>query len=245
MTQTDVIFTLTLWGAAPFLIIFNTPIAQLDRALASEAECSGSNPDRRDLSFAQSIFVILPFAKLKKLSKKITATQVFYIYLPSPNSGSSLDWCDLKNMKTVIQRVKKASVTIDLKEKREISQGLVILAAFGKNDNTETCKRVFEKILKLRIFSNEEGKFDYSVEDIKGALLIISQFTLYGNCGRGKRPDFTGAAPYDLGKKLYEDFLDMAKKSGLKIENGEFGSDMMVEIHNDGPVTIILDSEDL
>ncbi|MCL1972661.1 MAG: D-aminoacyl-tRNA deacylase [Endomicrobia bacterium] len=144
-------------------------------------------------------------------------------------------------MKTVIQRVKKASVAIDGKEKREISKGLVVLAAFGKNDTPEECYKIFEKIKNLRIFSNEAGKFDYSVEDIKGEILIISQFTLYGDCGRGKRPDFTSAAPYALGKQLYEEFLNIALKSGLKVESGEFGADMLVEIHNDGPVTIILD----
>ena len=144
-------------------------------------------------------------------------------------------------MKTVIQRVKKASVSIDGKEKREISKGLVVLAAFGKNDTPEECSKIFEKIKNLRIFSNEDGKFDYSVEDIKGEILIISQFTLYGDCGRGKRPDFTLAAPYALGKQLYEEFLNIALKSGLKVESGEFGANMLVEIHNDGPVTIILE----
>jgi D-tyrosyl-tRNA(Tyr) deacylase len=146
-------------------------------------------------------------------------------------------------MKTVIQRVKKASVTIDGGEKRGISRGLVVLVAFGKDDTAETCKKIFEKIKNMRIFSNDEGKFDYSVDDIKGELLIVSQFTLYGDCGRGKRPDFTSAAPYALGKQLYEEFLAVALNSGLKVENGEFGEDMLVEIHNDGPVTIILDSE--
>ncbi|MDR1195169.1 MAG: D-tyrosyl-tRNA(Tyr) deacylase [Endomicrobium sp.] len=148
-------------------------------------------------------------------------------------------------MKTVIQRVKKASVIIDAKEKREIAGGLVVLAAFGKNDTKEICLKVFDKIKKLRIFSNPEGKFDYSVEDVKGGLLIISQFTLYGDCKKGKRPDFTEAAPYEAGKKLYEEFLNIAKNSGLEIKSGEFGADMLVEIHNDGPVTIIVDSENI
>jgi D-tyrosyl-tRNA(Tyr) deacylase len=148
-------------------------------------------------------------------------------------------------MKTVIQRVKKASVIIDGGEKREISRGLVVLAAFGKNDTAETCRKTFDKIKKVRIFSNDEGKFDYSVEDIKGEILIISQFTLYGNCGRGKRPDFTEAASYENGKVLYNEFLNITKSSDLKIVSGEFGADMLVEIHNDGPVTIIIDSEQI
>lgn len=148
-------------------------------------------------------------------------------------------------MKTVIQRVKKASVTINGNEKREISRGLVILAAFGKNDTVEICRKMFNKIKNLRIFPNSEGKFDLCVEDIAGDLLIISQFTLYGDCAKGKRPDFTDAAPYALGKELYEEFIDIAASSGLTISSGEFGADMLVEIHNDGPVTIIIDSEDL
>lgn len=148
-------------------------------------------------------------------------------------------------MKTVIQRVKNASVIIDGKEKREISKGLVILAAFGKDDNSEICRKMFEKIKNMRIFSNDEGKFDYSVEDVKGELLIISQFTLYGDCSRGKRPDFNSAASYGLGKQLYEDFLNIAINSGLKVYSGEFGADMLVGINNDGPVTIILDSENI
>lgn len=148
-------------------------------------------------------------------------------------------------MKTVIQRVTKASVTINASEKREISQGLVVLAGFSKNDDIAACAKVFEKIRKLRIFSNEAGKFDRSVEDINGEILIISQFTLYGNCKKGNRPDFLEAAGFEEGKKLYFEFLNIAKLSGLKTECGEFGADMLVEIHNDGPVTIIMDSNDL
>ena len=146
-------------------------------------------------------------------------------------------------MKTVIQRVKKAAVTINGKEKREISRGLAVLAAFGKDDELSDCVKTFEKIVNLRIFSNENGKFDFSLKDVNGELLIISQFTLYGECSAGKRPDFTKAAGFEKGKKLYEEFLNIAKKSGIKTESGEFGADMLVDIQNDGPVTIILDSE--
>lgn len=148
-------------------------------------------------------------------------------------------------MKTVIQRVKKASVIINGKEKRDISCGLVVLAGFSNKDNKDILNKVFDKIKKMRIFSNAEGKFDNSVEDINGELLIVSQFTLYANCKKGNRPDFLEAADFGTGKKLYDDFLNIAKQSGLKIESGEFGADMQVEIHNDGPVTIVLDSEDL
>jgi len=146
-------------------------------------------------------------------------------------------------MKTIIQRVKKASVVIDGKEKREIGQGLIVLAAFGKNDNPALCHEVFEKIKNMRIFSNSLNKMDLSVSDIKGEILIVSQFTLYANCKKGKRPDFTDAAPFAFGKELYDSFVEAAKQSELTVKTGEFGADMLLEIHNDGPVTIILDSE--
>lgn len=144
-------------------------------------------------------------------------------------------------MKSVIQRVKSAAVTIEGKEKRSISEGLAVLAAFGKNDNFEICKKSAEKLLNLRIFSNESGKFDKSVLDIKGEILIISQFTLYADCQRGKRPDFTGAAPFESAKEFYEFFIDEMRKSGLTVKSGEFGAKMLVEIQNDGPVTIVFD----
>ncbi len=148
-------------------------------------------------------------------------------------------------MKAVIQRVKKASVVINSAEKRDISTGLVVFAGFGKDDTVETGRKVFDKIKKMRIFSNENGKFDTSVEDIKGAILIISQFTLYGECKKGNRPDFMSAAPYESGKKLYAEFLAYAKTSGLSITSGEFGADMLVELQNDGPVTIVIDSDNI
>ncbi|MCL2335695.1 MAG: D-aminoacyl-tRNA deacylase [Endomicrobia bacterium] len=148
-------------------------------------------------------------------------------------------------MKTVIQRVKKAAVTINGGEKREIGEGLAVLAAFGKSDTPEICRKTFEKIRNMRIFSNSEGKFDKSVADINGALLIVSQFTLYADCKRGNRPDFMQAASFDEGKKMYEEFLKVAQSSGLKTASGEFGADMLVDIQNDGPVTIILDSENI
>ncbi|MDR1941905.1 MAG: D-tyrosyl-tRNA(Tyr) deacylase [Endomicrobium sp.] len=146
-------------------------------------------------------------------------------------------------MRVVLQRVKKAAVIINSGEKREIGEGLAVLAAFGKNDTPFKCVKMFEKIKSLRIFSNEDGKFDKSLEDIKGSLLIVSQFTLYADCKRGKRPDFTGAALYKDGKILYEEFLNAARASSLNVVTGKFGADMLVELQNDGPVTIILDSD--
>jgi D-tyrosyl-tRNA(Tyr) deacylase len=145
-------------------------------------------------------------------------------------------------MKTVIQRVKTASVIIEGKQKSEIGHGLVLLCAFGKDDDIVGCNKVLDKIINLRIFSNGEGKFDKSVKDAGGALLIVSQFTLYADCAKGKRPNFTGAANYEQGKRLYDEFLKYANTLCLEVKSGEFGADMLVNIQNDGPVTIILSS---
>jgi len=141
-------------------------------------------------------------------------------------------------MRAVIQRVKKAKVF-----DREISQGLVVFVAITHEDTEEDAKKLSDKILNLRIFPNEEGKFDFSVIDIEGEILIVSQFTLYGDCSKGRRPDFTQAASPEKARKLYEKFVEYMKNSGLKVVTGEFQSTMLVEIHNDGPVTLIIDSK--
>lgn len=146
-------------------------------------------------------------------------------------------------MKAVIQRVKKASVSYG-KVSKSIGQGLVVLLGIGKGDSEAAAEWLSEKILNLRIFADEKGKFNYSVSDIKGGLLIVSQFTLYGDCDKGRRPDFTSAELPALAEELYEKFVEAAGKSGLKIETGKFAADMLVEIHNDGPVTIIIDSKE-
>ena len=143
-------------------------------------------------------------------------------------------------MKTVIQRVKRAAVTIDGKQKREIGQGLVIFVGFGAGDDCLDLDKTLKKIADMRIFSKGEKHFELSIRDIKGALLIVSQFTLYGDCAKGNRPDFSKAMPFKQAKERYDDFVAKAKSLGLHIETGEFGADMLVEIENDGPVTILL-----
>jgi len=148
-------------------------------------------------------------------------------------------------MRAVIQRVEKAAVTINHKERREISTGLVILLGVGKNDRKEIIPKFAEKIVNLRIFSNPEEKFDYSLLDIKGEILIISQFTLYADCAGGRRPDFTAAARPEIAEEFYQMFINEIKKYSLKVVTGEFASQMLVEIFNDGPVTITLDSDNL
>ncbi len=140
-------------------------------------------------------------------------------------------------MRAVIQRVKKAKVF-----DREISEGLVVFVAITHTDTEEDAKRLADKILNLRIFPNEEGKFDFSVIDIEGEVLVVSQFTLYGDCSKGRRPDFTKSAKPEQAKELYEKFVKYIKGSGLKVVTGEFQTIMLVEIHNDGPVTLIVDT---
>jgi D-tyrosyl-tRNA(Tyr) deacylase len=147
-------------------------------------------------------------------------------------------------MKIVIQRVTSASVTINSAEKREINKGLVVLLGIGLYDTSETCRRVADKILALRIFPNEDGKFSKSITDINGELLVVSQFTLYGDTTRGRRPDFTAAARPEQAITLYEEFVKCLKASPLKVVTGEFAADMLVNINNDGPVTIIIDTEE-
>jgi D-tyrosyl-tRNA(Tyr) deacylase len=146
-------------------------------------------------------------------------------------------------MKTVIQRVKKGVLYVENEKRGEIDTGLVILVAVEQDDTEKDCEYLVGKILSMRIFENLHGKMDNSVSDINGALMIISQFTLCGNCKRGNRPDFTEAAPPNKALLLYNNFLEMFNLSGLKVVSGEFGKHMLVEIHNDGPVTILLNSK--
>jgi D-tyrosyl-tRNA(Tyr) deacylase len=143
-------------------------------------------------------------------------------------------------MKTVIQRVKRAAVTIDGNEKRTIAQGLVIFVGFGIDDDILDLDKTIKKIAEMRIFSKDEKNFELSLKDIKGSLLIVSQFTLYGDCAKGHRPDFSKAMPFKPAKERYDDFVTKAKNLGLTVETGEFGADMLIEIENDGPVTILL-----
>jgi D-tyrosyl-tRNA(Tyr) deacylase len=144
-------------------------------------------------------------------------------------------------MKAVIQRVTSASVVVDGRTAGKIGQGILVLLGVEKGDRETQADWLAEKIVGLRIFSDEAGKMNRSVQDCGGSLLVVSQFTLAGNCAKGKRPSFDTAAPAEEGKRLYEYFVQAARRAGLPIETGIFQADMQVSLVNDGPVTFILE----
>lgn len=146
-------------------------------------------------------------------------------------------------MRAVVQRVKKAKVTVEGEIVGEIGMGLMVLLGVGKEDSEKDLEYLKEKVLNLRIFNDEEGKMNNSLIDIGGELLVVSQFTLYGDARKGKRPGFSDAANPETANFMYEQFIKSAKESGIKTENGKFGADMDVEFINWGPVTILLDSK--
>lgn len=145
-------------------------------------------------------------------------------------------------MRAVVQRVKSSKVTVDNKVVGEISKGINVLIGISENDTIEDLKYIKDKIINLRIFEDENNKMNKSLLDVNGEILVISQFTLYGDCRKGRRPNFMKALGGDAAKNLYEEFVLILKETGLKIETGEFGAHMMVDIQNDGPVTLLLES---
>ena len=145
-------------------------------------------------------------------------------------------------MKLVIQRVKKGSVEVEYKIVGKINQGFMVLLGVGPDDTKEKADFLVQKLVKLRIFEDENQKMNLSIKDINGELLIISQFTLYADCIKsGNRPSFSNAAKPDFANELYKYFIKQCEKENIKVEHGIFGADMQVELINDGPVTIILE----
>jgi len=147
-------------------------------------------------------------------------------------------------MRAVVQRVTQAKVSVGEEVVGAIGKGLVLLLGVRNGDKEKDAQRLAEKCVNLRIFENDEGKFDFSLLDISGEVLVVSQFTLYGDCRRGRRPSFTEAADPEVAEKLYNTFVGLLREKGVKVETGIFRARMKVEIHNDGPVTLILSSED-
>lgn len=148
-------------------------------------------------------------------------------------------------MRFVIQVCQKADVKIDNTVVGAIDRGLVVFVGVGQNDTEAIADRMVKKLLGLRIFADENGKTNLSVRDVAGSLLVISQFTLYADCRHGNRPGFTDAGAPDMANRLYEYILGKCTESGIPVAHGVFGADMKVSLINDGPFTIILDSEQI
>lgn len=148
-------------------------------------------------------------------------------------------------MRLVAQRVIQAKVTVDGRVVGEIHRGLAILLGVKHGDSREDAERLAEKAANLRIFEDSDGKFNLSLLDVGGEALVVSQFTLYGDSRKGRRPSFSQAAAPDVAEPLIAHFCDTLRRLGIQVAEGEFQAHMLVEIHNDGPVTLILDTEDL
>jgi D-tyrosyl-tRNA(Tyr) deacylase len=145
-------------------------------------------------------------------------------------------------MRAVLQRVARASVKVEGETVGEIGRGFVVLLGIARDDTEADTRYMLEKIVTLRVFEDEERRMNLSLADVDGALLIVSQFTLYGDARRGRRPSWSDAAPPEVAEPLYELFVEAARRTGVRVETGSFRAMMEVELVNDGPVTILLDS---
>jgi D-tyrosyl-tRNA(Tyr) deacylase len=146
-------------------------------------------------------------------------------------------------MRAVVQRVSRARVVIDQEVAGEIGRGLLVLLGVGRNDTAEQARWLADKIVGLRIFPDEHSKMNRSLAEVGGEALVVSQFTLYGDCQKGRRPSFVDAAPPELAIPLYEEFVTAVRSLGIRTATGRFGAMMQVELSNDGPVTLILESK--
>jgi len=145
-------------------------------------------------------------------------------------------------MRVVVQRVSHANVSVAGSVVGQIESGMLVFVGIGPNDTDKEITQMVDKLVSLRIFNDEQGKMNRSLLDNKGEMLIVSQFTLWGNCRKGRRPSFVNAAPPEIAEPLYDQFLVEAAKHGIRIASGIFGADMKVTIVNDGPVTLVLES---
>ncbi|MGN0630634.1 MAG: D-aminoacyl-tRNA deacylase [Ruminococcus sp.] len=148
-------------------------------------------------------------------------------------------------MRLVIQRVSHASVTVDGNVTGKIGKGFLVLMGAGENDTREILEKMADKMLRLRIFADENDKTNLSITDVGGELLVVSQFTLYADCRKGNRPSFVKAGKPDMANELYEYFKEYCRKTVPVVESGVFGADMKVDLCNDGPFTIVLDSDEI
>lgn len=148
-------------------------------------------------------------------------------------------------MRALVQRVARASVTVDGEVIGQVGRGFLVLLGVGPNDTTTITDRLADKVSKLRVFADGDGRMNLALADVAGECLVVSQFTLYGDLRSGNRPGFSGAAPPELGDALYQRFVARLRQLGLRVDTGRFGAEMKVELVNDGPVTLWLDSDQL
>ena len=148
-------------------------------------------------------------------------------------------------MRAVLTRVKSASVTIEGRVAGQIGQGFLILLGVTHEDTETQAIKLADKLTGLRLFEDEDGKMNQGLESVNGQILVVSQFTLYGNCRKGRRPDFLAAARPEVAIPLYEKFIQLIRDKGIHVETGEFGAEMLVESVNDGPVTLVVDTDQL
>ena len=148
-------------------------------------------------------------------------------------------------MKAVVTRVRSASVTINGTLNGKIEKGFLVLLGVGPEDSEQDAVLLADKVCGCRVFEDENGKMNRSLEDVGGQVLVVSQFTLYGNCKKGRRPEFLAAARPEIAIPLYEKFIALCRDKGFSVETGEFGAEMLVESVNDGPVTLIVDTDQL
>lgn len=148
-------------------------------------------------------------------------------------------------MKILIQRVRESRVEVDGEIIGSIQRGLLLFIGIGRNDRLEDVPQMASKVIQLRLFEDGNGKMNHSILDVDGAILLVSQFTLYGDVSHGRRPSFISAAKPIIAERLYDDFKEALINQGVPVETGRFGSDMQVYIQNDGPVTIMLDTDQL
>ena len=148
-------------------------------------------------------------------------------------------------MKSVLMRVRRSSVTIDERETRSIGRGFLILLAVTHDDTEAQAVKLADKLCSLRLFEDADGKINLTLDEVGGEIMIVSQFTLYGNCRKGRRPEFLSAARPEIAIPMYEKFVEICREKGYHVETGEFGAYMEVESLNDGPFTLIVDSADL
>ncbi|HCB99948.1 MAG TPA: D-tyrosyl-tRNA(Tyr) deacylase [Ruminococcaceae bacterium] len=147
-------------------------------------------------------------------------------------------------MRAVIQRVERANVQVESETVGQIGKGLFILLGIAEGDKEDEARKLAKKIASLRVFSDKEGKLRLGAEDVEGSFLVVSNFTLYGDCRRGRRPDFTRAASPEKARNLYHIFIGALTESGFPVETGRFGADMQIEQVLDGPMTLVLDTDD-